>query len=76
LNALQFPISAQRGTVIRLNLSAGFGYVRDDSGCGTFVFVADLVSHRVMRALTVGQAVLFDLDDRGRVVSLVPAQGR
>ena len=66
----------QTGTVARLNLGAGFGYVRDDAGRGSFVFVAELVTHRVLGALRAGQAVRFEMDERGRVVRLVPAQGR
>lgn len=75
MNATLFPIpTPHRGTVARLNLDAGFGYVRDDGGRGTFVFVAALVTHRVVRALQVGPAVQFEMDERGRVTSLVPAQ--
>ncbi len=62
----------QPGTVARLNLDAGFGYVRGD--VGTWIFVAQLVTHRVMKQLRVGQGVQFELDERGRVVRLVPAQ--
>lgn len=63
----------QPGTVARLNFDAGFGYVRGDGG--TWIFVARLVAHRVMQQLRVGQGVQFELDERGRVVRLVPAQG-
>lgn len=63
----------QPGTVARLNFDAGFGYVRGN--CGTWIFVAQLVTHRVMQQLRVGQGVQFELDERGRVVRLVPAQG-
>lgn len=66
--------SARPGRVTRLNKDAGFGYVRDDAGLGTFVFVAELVTHRVLGALRVGQIVAFDMDDRGRVTRVVPAQ--
>ena len=70
-----FPTSTpQLGTVARLNFDAGFGYVRDDAGRGTYVFVARLVTHHVIGSLKVGQAVRFDMDDQGRVVRLVPAQ--
>ena len=58
----------------KLNLDAGFGYVRAADG-GTWILVARLVTHRVLRELQVGQAVAFELDERGRVVRLVPAQG-
>ena len=65
----------QLGTVARLNLDAGFGYAHDTAGRGTFVFVAERVTHRLMQALRIGRAVAFELDNRGRVLSLVPAQG-
>ena len=67
--------TSRRGRVTRLNLDAGFGYVRDDAGCGTYMFVAELVTHRVLGVLGVGQAVVFDMDDRGPVTRVVPAPG-
>lgn len=74
LNEALFPTSTlPPGTVVRLNLDAGIGDVRAAEG-GTLVFVAGLVTHRVMQQLRVGQVVRFELDDRGRVIGLVPAQ--
>lgn len=64
------------GTVTRLNVDAGFGYVRvAGPDGGTWIFVVErALSHRVMRQLSVGAAVQFDVDGRGRVLGLVPAQ--
>lgn len=75
MNATTLSTALQPGNVARLNLDAGFGYVRAADGGGTWIFVAQLVTHRVMRQLQVGQSVAFELDGRQRVVRLVPAQG-
>lgn len=73
MNARVLPAGMHPGTVTRLNFDAGFGYVRDDAGRGTSVFVAELVTHRFVQQLQVGQAVRFELDAQWRV-GLVPAQ--
>ena len=65
------------GTVVRLNLSSGFGYVRDEAGEHTWIFVVEHApSHRVMQQLRVGAKVRFTLDEWHRVSCLVPAQDR
>lgn len=64
----------QRGTVARLNLSAGFGYVRDESGEHSYIFlVGTAIKHSQVVNLSVGKHVQFRVSGQGRVDELVVA---
>lgn len=61
----------QPGTIVRLNLDAGFGYVRDASAENCFIFVVGLaLKHSQMRKLSVGSLVMFRVSGQGRVDEL------
>lgn len=68
--------SLQHGAVVRLNPSAGFGYVSDAEGSHHYIFVyGTAIQPTLARQLRVGGDVLFRLseDGLGRVEELVPA---
>lgn len=64
------------GTVAKLNLSAGFGYVADDDGVHSYIFV---MGHALPRSagarLQVGSRVRFRTSGQGRVDELVNVEG-
>lgn len=61
----------QNGAVQRLNLSVGFGYVRDTAGEHAYIFLAGKAcSNAKFERLRVGTPVQFRLDERGRVHDL------
>lgn len=58
------------GTIVRLNRTAGFGYVRDREG-GAFIFVVEkALTHAQFRKLELGTEVRYRLDARLRVTSV------
>lgn len=62
----------QPGTVERLNLSAGFGYVRDATGEFCYIFVVGTaLTHADARRLVVGKHVKFRLSGGRRVEEVV-----
>lgn len=62
----------QPGTVARLNLDVGFGYVRDASGRHAYIFVVGrALKHSQARELFVGMSVKFRVSGQGRVDELV-----
>ena len=66
----------QPGEVVRLNPTAGFGYVRDAEGAHQYIFVyGSAIKSSLARELRVGRDVRFRLseDGLGRVEELVPA---
>jgi CspA family cold shock protein len=65
----------QQGTVVRLNLSAGFGYVQDEMGENTYIFlVGKALNHAQARGLSLGKAVKFRVSGQGRVDELIVAE--
>lgn len=67
----------QRGTVARLNLQAGFGYVQAEDGEHAYIFVVGTaLNHSQVRALHVGQPVRFRLSGHARVEELVGEEVR
>ena len=61
----------RRGTVSRLNQEAGFGYVDDDDGVHSYIFVfGHAIKHSNARQLSVGARVRFRVEERGRVSNL------
>jgi cold shock CspA family protein len=64
----------QVGTVTRLNLDVGFGYVRDAAGENAYVFVVgQALTHTQVRRLSVGQRVQFRVSGQGQVKVLQSA---
>lgn len=64
------------GTVAKLNLSSGFGYVADDDGIHSYIFVAGHALPRSSCArLQVGSRVQFRTSGQGRVDQLVKVGG-
>jgi cold shock CspA family protein len=62
----------QEGTVVRLNLDAGFGYVRDRKGSHQYIFVFGSALKRAqVKYLSVGKSVHFRVNGKGRVNELV-----
>lgn len=62
----------QRGSISRLNLAAGFGYVRDAGGEHAYIFlVGTALTHAQVRQLSVGAPVRFRVSGQGRVDELV-----
>lgn len=60
------------GTIVRLNVAAGFGYVREVTGLGTYIFLVGLaLRHSEVHLLAVGRPVRFALSGKGRVDALV-----
>jgi len=58
----------QPGTIVRLNLAAGFGYVRDAPGENCYIFlVGRALTHAAVRQLRVGAPVEFKVSGHGRV---------
>jgi cold shock CspA family protein len=63
------------GTVARLNVNAGFGYVRDASGQDSYIFLLGrALKWARVKELKVGTAVLFRTSGQGRVDELVPGR--
>lgn len=61
----------QHGSIARLNLSDGFGYVRDDAGEHSYIFlVGKAMTHAHACALRVGQSVRFRVSGQGQVEEL------
>lgn len=61
----------QRGTISRLNLAAGFGYVRDATGENAYTFLTGAaLPHSKACRLALGLPVEFRLMGRGRVEEL------
>lgn len=59
------------GTIVRLNVAAGFGYVREVTGQGTYIFLVGLaLRHSEVRLLAVGRPVRFALSGNGRIDAL------
>jgi cold shock CspA family protein len=68
----QQPSPWHNGTIVRLNLAAGFGYVQEPQH-GTFIFlVGRALRHADAHRLAVGKAVRFRLSGNGRVDELSP----
>ena len=64
----------QSGTVVQLNPSAGFGYVRNQSGDHQYIFVFGTAIRRsVAKSLFVGKSVRFRVSGMGRVDELCVA---
>lgn len=64
----------QPGTVVRLELLSGFGYVADSDRKHCYIFVVgNALSRAEVRKLKVGSPVHFRTSGRGRVDELVAA---
>jgi cold shock CspA family protein len=62
----------QRGTIARLNLHAGFGYVREAAGENAYIFLTGkALTHADARRLVVSKEVRFRVSGHGRVDELV-----
>lgn len=62
----------QQGTIARLNLGAGFGYVRDAMGQHCFILlVGRALTHSEARKLSPGGLVRFRVSGQGQVDELV-----
>lgn len=63
------------GTVSRLNLDAGFGYVRDADAPHAYIFlVGKALKHSTAASLKVGSRVRYRLGERDSVEVLEPAE--
>ena len=70
LNLSAVPM--QEGTVARLNLKAGFGYVRDQSGENEYIFIIGFaLKNSQAKNLSVGAPVRFRVSGKGRVDELL-----
>jgi len=67
----------QPGTIVRLNLAAGFGYVRDAPGENCYIFlVGRALTHAAARQMRVGALVEFTVSGNGRVDEIRAAAGK
>ena len=64
----------QSGTVSRLELAAGFGYVCNAAGDHSYIFiVGKAITHAQVRKLAVGAPVSFCVSGQGHVDEIVAA---
>lgn len=69
------PAPRQSGTILRLNVDAGFGYVHDERKQNAFIFIlGKAIRFADARGLEVGERVSFRVDSQGRVSELLREQ--